>query len=56
VDYPGEQLYQDLSWGQYLTFRLDDLEPGEYVTADGRLTPLAIRYLAQRQVRAPQPA
>ncbi len=47
VDYPEEQVYQDRSWGQYLSFKLEDLEPGEYVTVDGRLTPLAIRYLAQ---------
>ncbi len=47
VDHPEEQVYQDRSWGQYLSFKLEDLEPGEYVTADGRLTPLAIRYLAQ---------
>ncbi|MCH8224013.1 MAG: hypothetical protein IH868_11450 [Chloroflexi bacterium] len=47
VDYPDEQVYQDRSWGQYLSFRLEDLEPGEYVTVDGRLTPLAVRYLAQ---------
>lgn len=42
---PDEQPLQDRSWGCYLPFRLDDLEPGEYVTADGRLTPLAVRYL-----------
>ena len=46
VDYPGEQPYQDRSWGRYISFRLGDLEPGEYVTVDGRLTPLGVRYLA----------
>ena len=47
VGYPGEQDYQEYSWGQYLPFSLDKLEPGEYVTAEGRLTPLAVRYLAK---------
>ncbi len=59
VEYPDQQIYQDRSWGQYLAFRLDDMEPGEYVTVDGRLTPLAIRYMARtgtRQVGVPQPA
>ena len=45
---PSEQPLQDRSWGRYLPFRLDDLEPGEYVTADGRLTPLAVRYLGSQ--------
>ena len=43
VDYPGEQLYQDRSWGRFEAFCVDDLEPGEYVTVDGRRTPLANR-------------
>ena len=36
VSYPGEQDYQEYSWGQYLPFSLDELEPGEYVTAEGQ--------------------
>ena len=48
VDYPEEQPLQDRSWGRYVTFHLDDLEPGEYVTVDGRLTPQAVGYLAER--------
>ncbi|MBI4640521.1 MAG: hypothetical protein HY731_07495 [Candidatus Tectomicrobia bacterium] len=40
---PERQLYQDRSWGVYLPFSLSDLEDGEYVTIDGRLTPLAIK-------------
>ncbi len=48
VDYADEQVYQERSWGKYVAFRLEDLEPGEYVTVDGRLTPLAVRYLASR--------
>ena len=43
---PAEQQYQDRSWGAYLPFDLGDLEAGEYVTVDGRLTPLAVRALA----------
>ena len=46
AEYGDEQLYQDRSWGQYVPFTLDGMEPGEYVTVDGRLTPLAVRYLA----------
>jgi Acyl-coenzyme A:6-aminopenicillanic acid acyl-transferase len=42
---PDLQVYQDRSWGAYLPFDLAILEPGEYVTTDGRLTPRAIRYL-----------
>ena len=53
VDYPDEQVYQDRSWGYYLPFRLDDLEPGEYGTMDGRLTPLGIQYLAPGLARVP---
>ena len=40
------QVYQDRSWGAYLPFDLDDLEPGEYVSIDGRLTARAVSYLA----------
>lgn len=50
---PNEQPCQDRSWGQYLPFRLHDLEPGEYVTTDGRLTPLAVRYLSQALPKVP---
>ena len=46
-DYPEGQMYQDRSWGTYLTFPLDDLDPGEYVTIDGRLTALGIKHLSQ---------
>ena len=46
VDYPDDQVYQDKSWGKYLSFELEKMEPGEYVTVDGRLTPLAISYFA----------
>ena len=49
VDYPEDQVYQDRSWGEYLSFDLEKLDTGEYVTVDGRLTPLAISYLAQRK-------
>ena len=49
VDYPEDQVYQDRSWGKYLSFDLEKLDAGEYVTVDGRLTPLAICYLAQRK-------
>ncbi|HEY7034125.1 MAG TPA: C45 family autoproteolytic acyltransferase/hydrolase [Thermomicrobiales bacterium] len=44
---PERQLYQDRSWGAYLPFDLVMLEPGEYVTVDGRLTALAVGYLAR---------
>jgi len=40
-----EQLHQNMSWGVYLPFYLPELPPGEYVTTDGQLTPLAIEYL-----------
>tara|TARA_Y100000588_G_scaffold215012_1_gene228933 strand:+ start:398 stop:1369 length:972 start_codon:yes stop_codon:yes gene_type:complete len=46
VDYPEDQVYQDRSWGKYLSFELEKMDPGEYVTVDGRLTPLAISYFA----------
>ena len=46
AEYGDEQMYQDRSWGRYVPFSLCDMEPGEYVTVDGRLTPLAVRYLA----------
>ncbi len=52
---PEQQLYQDRSWGTYLPFDLADLEPGEYVTTDGRITPLAVKYLRSglmKEVRA----
>lgn len=39
------QIFQDRSWGTYLPFDLAQLEPGEYVTTDGRLTALAIKIL-----------
>lgn len=45
-DNPDLQVYQDRSWGAYLPFDLAVLEPGEYVTADGRLTARAVKYLA----------
>ncbi len=45
---PNYQPYQGFSWGAYLPFALMELEPGEYVTTNGRLTPLAMRYLSQR--------
>jgi acyl-CoA:6-aminopenicillanic acid acyl transferase len=45
-DDPDLQVYQDRSWGVYLPFDLAALEPGEYVTIDGRLTARAIAYLA----------
>lgn len=48
---PEHQQYQDRSWGTYLPFDLADLQPGEYVTIDGRLTGLGIRSLAPTQVR-----
>ncbi|MHC4563543.1 MAG: hypothetical protein ACYS8X_12320 [Planctomycetota bacterium] len=44
IDYPGEQLYQDRSWGRFRAFCVDELPRGEYVTVDGELTPLAQRY------------
>lgn len=43
---PNLQVYQDRSWGAYLSFELADLEAGEYVTIDGRLTARGIKYLA----------
>ena len=46
VDYPQDQVYQDRSWGKYLSFEFEKMDPGEYVTVDGRLTPLAISYFA----------
>ena len=46
VDYPEDQVYQDRSWGKYISFELEKMDPGEYVTVDGRLTPLAISYFA----------
>ena len=46
INYPGEQPYQDRSWGRYMTFRLENMEPGEYVSTDGVLSPRAVRYLA----------
>jgi len=47
VDDADGQLYQERSWGAYLPFDLAELEPGEYVTTDGRLTALGIRTLAR---------
>jgi len=44
---PERQVYQDRSWGAYLPFNLDELEPGEYVTIDGRLTSRAVNFLAR---------
>jgi len=43
---PDLQICQDRSWGTYLPFDLADLEAGEYVTTDGRLTARAIKYIA----------
>jgi hypothetical protein len=43
---PDRQPLQDRSWGTYLPFRLEDLEPGEYVTTDGRLARRALSYLS----------
>ena len=51
---PESQVFQDRSWGAYLPFDLAALEPGEYVTTDGRLTPRAIAHLAT--LRAAEPA
>jgi len=42
---PEVKGFQNRSWGVYVPFHLPDLEPGEYSTTDGRLTPLAVRYL-----------
>ncbi len=42
---PKVQMYQDRSWGVYIPFYLPVLEEGEYSTVDGRLTPLAVKYL-----------
>lgn len=50
---PDLQVHQDRSWGAYLPFRLADMETGEYVTTDGRLTPLAVRYLSGSRAAAP---
>jgi hypothetical protein len=47
------QVYQDRSWGSYLPFDLALLEPGEYVTIDGRLTARAVEYLARVATRVP---
>jgi hypothetical protein len=44
---PEAQVYQDRSWGAYLPFELDSLEPGELVTIDGRLTAAAVKHLAR---------
>jgi hypothetical protein len=44
-DDPEDQPHQEWSWGEYVPFDLSELEPGEYVTTNGRLTPLAVRYL-----------
>ncbi len=49
-DDPELQVYQDRSWGAYLPFDLAALEPGEYVTTDGRLTARAVKYLATTRV------
>lgn len=48
---PEAQVYQDRSWGAYLPFELDSLEPGELVTIDGRLTAAAVKHLARSQTR-----
>jgi hypothetical protein len=40
------QIYQDRSWGAYLPFDIEALEAGEYVTIDGRLTGLGVKYVA----------
>jgi hypothetical protein len=45
------QVYQERSWGAYLPFDLAELEPGEYVATDGRLTALGIGTLARRARR-----
>ena len=45
---PAMQPLQDRSWGSYLPFKLEDLEPGEYVSTEGQLTPLALAHLASR--------
>jgi hypothetical protein len=50
---PERQLYQDRSWGHHLPFNLELLEPGEYVTIDGRLTALAVGYLARSALHMP---
>jgi hypothetical protein len=44
--HPDRQPGQVHSWGVYLPFHLAALEPGEYVTVDGRLTPLAFAAIA----------
>ena len=43
--FPEQQGIHDRSWGVYVPFKLSALKPGEYVTKDSRLTPLAIRYI-----------
>lgn len=45
-----QQKSQEMSWGAYLPFFLQGLKEGEYVTIYGQLTPLAIRYLANKNV------
>jgi hypothetical protein len=50
---PERQIYQDRSWGAYLPFDLDELEAGEYVTIDGRLTARAIAYLSRTVSQVP---
>lgn len=49
---PELQVFQDRSWGAYLPFDLAELAPGEYVTADGRLTGLAVKHLAKARIPA----
>ena len=43
---PELQQFQERSWGVYLPFDLAELEIGEYVTVDGRLTALGVKHLA----------
>ena len=50
---PERQVYQDRSWGAYLPFDLDEMEPGEYVTMDGRLTARAVAFLARAVYHVP---
>jgi hypothetical protein len=52
---PVHQPGQEHSWGAYLPFRLAELDPGEYVAIDGRLTQTALRHLASRSSRILQP-
>lgn len=56
VEDAERQPQQDRSWGAYLPFDLANLPAGEYVTTDGRLTPLGIRSLAQAGSRQSLPA